>query len=497
MAIFFILSTIVKKRIEANKTWISVMIKKALIVALASALCSYSIQGVGKNTPKESHPTSNIQDTNTLNSIKNVGKADLMTIYQQALVNDTQYKISEANLRAIEQGVRISRSGLLPSISASASFSRSENNQSSSNIIGSTNDMTDSQRYNIRLTQSIFNWANWIGLDQAELRVRASELTHAATLQNLMARTSNAYFNLLLAEENLAITQSETQALKQQLDLTREQYESGLANATDYLNTQANYDQTLANEVTLHNNLNVAREALRQLTDNYFLELEGVDKNLSLTAPSPDNLDDWARVASQENLQLKAQQMNVKVARQEVKRNRSGHYPSVAFNLDYNDSNSSTSRNSLPEINNFSDGYNAGVTVTVPIFSGFRTSAQTEQARQNYLGSTHQSEQVAREVQANVRNSYTRLKSAIASYNAYNRSLKSNQSSLEATREGYQAGTRNIIDVLNATRGFYNAQRNVTRAKYDYLANSINLKLAAGILSEQDLQKINQLLHKY
>lgn len=467
------------------------MMKKALIVALTSALCSYSLQAVSKENSSMQSDTKNIE------SIKNVGKTDLITIYQQALLNDTQYKISEANLRAIEQGVRISRSSLLPSISASASFSRSDNNQSGSNITGRLNDITDNQRYTIRLTQSIFNWANWIGLDQAELRVRASELTHAAALQNLMARTSNAYFNLLLAEENLAITKSETQALKQQLDLTREQYESGLANATDYLNTQANYDQTLANEVTLQNNLSATREALRQLTNNYYLELEGIDRKLALSPPSPDNLDDWARVASQENLQLKAQQMNVKVARQEVKRNRSGHYPSVAFNLDYSDSNSDISRNTLPEFNTMSDGYNAAVTVSVPIFSGFRTSAQTEQARQNYLGTSHQSEQVAREVQANARNSYTRLKSAIASYNAYSRSLKSNQSSLEATREGYQAGTRNIIDVLNATRGYYNAQRNVTRAKYDYLMNSINLKLAAGILSEQDLQQVNQLLQQY
>ncbi len=438
-------------------------------------------------------------------SIHSSINTDLMTVYQAALANDTQYLISHANLKATEQGVRINRSSLLPQISASATRSRSDTDNSGQGLDGSPsvpfNNINNSTTYRVQLTQSIFDWANWVALDQASLRLKASELNHGSSMQNLMSRAAQAYFNVLSAEENLSTTQSELKALKQQLDLTQEQYESGLANATDYLNAQANYDQSLANEVSLKNSLAISKESLRQITNNYYMALEGLGDDVNLSEPSPNNIDDWTRVAAQENLGLKAQQANVKVAKKEIDRNRSGHYPSLNLNVNYSDTDSDTERTfgvAAPQnTSSLSDGYNAGVTLTVPIFSGFRTSAQTEQAKQNYLSSSHQHEQTARQVQASARNAFTNLQSAIASFKAYKRSLESNQSSLEATQEGYQSGTRNIIDVLNATRSYYNARRNLTRAKYDYLINGINLKLAAGTLTESDLQEVNQLLLEF
>lgn len=452
--------------------------------------------------------TSIAEESKSINSVANT---DLMKVFKDALSNDTQYLISHANLKATEQGVRISRSSLLPQISASATRSRSDNDNEGQGLDGSPSDpftnVNDSTTYRVQLSQSIFDWANWLALDQASLRLKASELNHASNLQSLMSRAAQAYFNVLSSEENLSTTQAELTALKQQLDLTREQYESGLANATDFLNAQANYDQSLANEVSLKNNLTIAKESLRQITSNYYMALEGLGDEVELSQPSPNNIDDWTRVAKQENLGLKAQQANVKVAKKEIDRNNSGHYPSLNLNVTYSDSDSDTERTfpqgispniappgTMQNTSSQFQGYNAGLTLNVPLFSGFRTSAQTEQAKQNYLSSSHQHEQTARQVQASTRNAFTNLQAAIASFTAYKRSLESNQSSLEATQEGYQAGTRNIIDVLNATRSYYNARRNLTRAKYDYLINGINLKLAAGTLTEADLKEVNQLL---
>ncbi|NVK22423.1 MAG: TolC family outer membrane protein [Kangiellaceae bacterium] len=457
-------------------------------------------------------------------------ETDLLTVYQQALENDTQYKISEANLRATEQGVRISRSSLLPQISGSASKQRRDFDNEGQGLDGSPSDpfnnRVDTTTLGVGLTQTLFDWSQWVALDQAELRVRASELNHAASLQSLMTRSAQAYFDVLAAEENLETTQAELKALKQQLDLTREQYESGLANSTDYLDAQANYDQSVANEVALQNSLNIAQENLRELTGQYYMALEGIGDNFTLSQPTPNNIDDWMRVAREENLGLKAQQMNVRVARKEVKRNRSGHYPTADLSINYSDSDSDTTRTfaqgisnqqfnpSLPEDPNtnprlsappgtvanssaLSDGFSAQATLRVPIFSGFRTSAQTEQAKQNYLRSTHELEQRDRLVQKSARNAFTNLQSSIKSFEANKRAVESSQSSLEATQDGYQAGTRNIVDVLRSTRSLYSAKRSLTRAKYDYLLNSLRLKEAAGTLTEQDVQTINNWLNQY
>lgn len=451
--------------------------------------------------------------------------ADLMHIYQQALENDTLYKISESNLKATEQGVRISRSSLLPQISASASRTRSDFD-SSGGQDGSPSDpfnsVSNSTRLAIQLNQSLFDWNQWLTLDQSEMRLRASELNHAASLQGLMLRTTQAYLNVLSAEESLAATQAEKGSLKKQLDLTQEQYQAGLAGATDYLNAQANYDQSVANEVSLQNSLTINQEALREVTGQYYVALEGLNDEIDLASPSPNNISDWVNSANSENLGLKAQQMNMRIARKEVKRNKSGHYPKLDFNLSYTDTDTDNDRtfpngipnqqfdNTLPvdpvtnpaliynsSNTSLSDGYSAGITLTVPLFSGNRTSAQTEQARYNYQRSSHELEQQARLVQRNARNAFTGLQASIQSFEANKRAVESSASSLEATEEGYQIGTRNILDVLLATRSYYGAKRSLINAKYSYLINGIKLKEAAGTLSEADLEQLNRLLHQF
>lgn len=433
-------------------------------------------------------------------------KVDLMDVYQQALENDPQYKISEANLRATEQGVRITRSSLLPQIGGSASQQRRDFDNEGQGLDGSPSDpfnsVQDSTTYSISLNQSLFDWSQWVALDQSEMQVRVSELNHAASLQSVMLRSAEAYFAVLTAEENLATMRAELEALKNQLDLTREQYESGLANATDFLNAQANYDQSLANEVSQQTALEIALESLREITGQYYSELEAINYELNLPAPSPNNIDDWMRVSREANLGLKAQQMNVRIAREEIKRNKSGHYPTLGLQASYSDSDSDTDRE-FPTLgvnqntSNMTDGYSATVTFSLPLFSGFRTSAQTEQAKQYYLRATHQLEQQDRLVQKNARNAFKNLTASIKSFEANKRAVESNQSSLEATQDGYQAGTRTIIDVLSTTRTLYSAKRSLTQAKFNYILNSLRLKEAAGTLTVEDLQQVNQWLHEF
>lgn len=433
-------------------------------------------------------------------------KTDLLDVYQDALKNDPQYKISEANLRATEQGVRISRSGLLPQVSASATKSKSDTDSSGQGLDGSPTDpfasKVDSTTYRVQLSQSLFDWSLWLALEQAEMRVRSAELNHAANLQDLMVRASQAYFQVLSRKEVLEATRSEKEALQNQLDMTREQFESGLSTATDFLDAQANFDQAQVSELVAENEYNNAKETLREITGQYYAELEAAGNQITLTPPNPENIDDWMRAAREANLNLKAKQFEVRVAREEVKRNRSGHYPTADFNLSYSDQEVETDRffpvqNIEQSALSMQDGYQAGITVTIPLFSGFRTSAQTEQAKQNYLRTTHELDQSDRLVQKNARMAYTNLQTAIKSFEANKRAYESSLNSLESTQEGYQAGTRNIVDVLIATRSTYSSQRNMIRAKYDYLISSLQLKAAAGTLTENDLQTINSMLEQF
>lgn len=442
----------------------------------------------------------------SLSGFTTQANTDLLDVYQDALKNDPQYKISEANLKATEQGVRINRSNLLPQISATATKGRSDNDSSGQGLDGSPSDPfsneVDSTTYRVQLSQSLFDWSRWVALEQAELRVRAAELNHAASLQDLMTRTAQAYFQTLSRKEVLEATRSEKEALQKQLDLTREQFESGLSTATDFLDAQANFDQAQVSELVAENEYNNAIESLREITGQYYAELEAAGNDMTLTPPSPSNIDDWMRAAREANLNLKAKQFEVRAAREEVKRNRSGHYPTADLSVSYSDQETETDRyfpiqNIDQNTLNMQDGYQAGITVTIPLFSGFRTSAQTEQAKQNYLRTTHELDQSDRLVQKNTRMAYTNLQTAIKSFEANKRAYESSINSFESTQEGYQAGTRNIVDVLIATRGAYSAQRNMIRAKYDYLISSLQLKAATGTLTEEDIQSVNKLLEDF
>lgn len=442
----------------------------------------------------------------SLSGFSSQANTDLVEVYQDALKNDPQYKISEANLRATEQGVRISRSSLLPQVSASASKGMSDYDYSGQGLDGSPSvpfsNEVDSTTYRVQLSQSLFDWSRWVALEQAELRVRAAELSHAASLQDLMTRTAQAYFQTLSRKEILEATRSEKEALQKQLDLTREQFESGLSTATDFLDAQANFDQAQVSELVAENEYTNAVEALREITGQYYSELEAAGNEITLTPPTPANIDDWMRAAREANLTLKAKQFDVRVAREDVKRNRSGHYPTADLNVTYSDQETETDRffpvqNVGQNTLNMQDGYQAGITVTIPLFSGFRTSAETEQSKQNYLRTTHELDQSDRLVQKNARMAYTNLLTSIKSFEANKRAYESSINSLESTQEGYQAGTRNIVDVLIATRSAYSAQRNMIRAKYDYLISSLQLKAAAGTLTENDIEAVNSLLEQF
>lgn len=442
----------------------------------------------------------------SLSGFSSQANTDLVEVYQDALKNDPQYKISEANLRATEKGVRISRSSLLPQVSASASKGMSDYDYSGQGLDGSPSvpfsNEVDSTTYRVQLSQSLFDWSRWVALEQAELRVRAAELSHAASLQDLMTRTAQAYFQTLSRKEILEATRSEKEALQKQLDLTREQFESGLSTATDFLDAQANFDQAQVSELLAENEYTNAMETLREITGQYYSELEAAGNEITLTPPTPANIDDWMRAAREANLTLKAKQFDVRVAREDVKRNRSGHYPTADLNVTYSDQETETDRffpvqNVGQNTLNMQDGYQAGITVTIPLFSGFRTSAETEQSKQNYLRTTHELDQSDRLVQKNARMAYTNLLTSIKSFEANKRAYESSINSLESTQEGYQAGTRNIVDVLIATRSAYSAQRNMIRAKYDYLISSLQLKAAAGTLTENDIEAVNSLLEQF
>lgn len=431
---------------------------------------------------------------------------NLLDVYRAALQNDPTFLASEARANAAKEGITIARASLLPQISGSVSTSKSDSESSGTTVpFGATPVQNDSEResttdsINLRLDQELYNHATWVGLSQAKKRAEQAELGYKGELQNLVVRASEAYFNVLAAQDGVQLAQSELESIGKQLEQTKQRFNVGLIAITDVHEAQARYDQAQANMISAQNTLDNANESLRQITGAYYDSISRLKTELPLTSPEPANADDWVRVAQENNLSLQAQRLAADVAREEVKRQRAGHYPTLDLQATYSDTDSDgdstdLANNTTSEFDNTQETKTIGVQLSVPIFSGFRTSASTDQASANYVVATQDMEKQHRQTVRDARSAYLGLQAAISSVKALTQAEISAQSALEATQAGFEVGTRTIVDVLQATSNLYQAKRNLWRARYDYALNILRLKAAAGTLVEDDLVKVNSWL---
>ena len=104
-------------------------------------------------------------------------------------------------------------------------------------------------------------------------------------------------------------------------------------------------------------------------------------------------------------------------------------------------------------------------------------------------------EQIRRQAHRQARQSYLGVMSGISQIKALQQAVVSSEVALDATRTGFEVGTRTAVDVVQSERALFQAKRDLSRARYDYIINTLNLKQAAGILTIDDIEQINQWLN--
>ena len=432
----------------------------------------------------------------------------MIDVYENALVNDPLLKEALANKEAISEFRPQARSLMLPQINASGLYSDSDINGKSTfqqqTAIGTVTNTTgflqesETTQWEVSIRQTIFDFGAWMTLKKANKTVAQAEIDYLAAEQALMVRVTTAYFNVLAAQDTLESEQAARQAIEKQLDQSRKRFDVGLIAITDVQESQAAYDQSIANEIISKRNLATSKESLRAITDNYPSNLLKPDNSLPLIMPNPQSETEWVNTSLEQNLNFLSAQLGTEIARSEVKVQRSGHYPTIGVQAQKRVSESDSFRSDSggdfnpADTENINEG--VGVQVTVPIFSGGQTSSRVRQAVAQHRATKEKLERVGRETTRNARDSYLGVISGIATVKALQQSVKSSATALQATEAGYEVGTRTTVDVLDARRRLYSSQRNLAISKYDYLKNIIQLKQAAGTLSKDDLVQINSWL---
>ena len=421
----------------------------------------------------------------------------LLDIYNDALENDPQYKSAEFSYLSGKEIKVQGRAGLLPNISISAQTNWNEYYQNG-NLENKYNNFNSSAR----LTQPLIRLDSWFKYRQSKFLTDAAEADFAYSQQALIVRTAELYFNVLRAIDNLSAARSEEKAINKQLDQIRQRYEVGLAAVTEVQEAQLAFDLSLASRTRVEGEVYTAKEALNALVGREILSLDGLVNDLNVTNPVPASKEEWARKAVENNFRLQAANLRKFASKNNARSVASNHLPKVDI----------VGVQTESETNQYAyDGLNTGgafnITVpdetqrdtyslqlSMPIFQGGAVISRTKQAYAESNKSSEDALFIERGVIQDVRSQYSNVVTLVANLRAQKQAVVSASSALEATKVGYEVGTRNIVDLLQAEKNLYSAERNLSNAKYDYLITTLRLHLAAGTLSPENLKEINNLL---
>lgn len=417
-----------------------------------------------------------------------VSAQDLLQTYELALENDPRLKQAQANRAAVGENNPQSIARLLPvlSISAGSSFNRLDNKKLTFQGQGVQEYWNNSAALN--LSQPVFHWEYWVQLSQADNQIAQAEAQYQAEQQNLMLRVTEAYFNVLAAQDSLRYTRAEKDATAKQLEQAEQRFEVGLIAITDVNEARAGFDRVSADEIAAENEVDNSKERLREIIGDNAADLISLGAQLPLKVPEPQDIDAWSKIADTQNLTVLSALNQTEVARKSIELQRSGHYPTVDLigNVTKTDNNSNFGLRG--------DQESIGLQLNVPLFQGGAVNSKIRQAEYQYEQAKEKLLETRRAVNRQVKDAYRGMLSSISRVKALKTAVISAESALEATTAGFEVGTRTMVDVLRVQSNLYSAKRDYARSRYDFLVNGIKLKQSASNLLPEDLEAINTLL---
>ncbi len=420
--------------------------------------------------------------------VSSASAENLGDIYRLALANDPVYAAARETYKAGQEKLPQARAGLLPNVNATA-FARNSDTDSS---LGSGTTSTQPYGYGISLVQPIYRKQSLETYEQAKLSVLLAEQELQLALQDLLLRTAQAYFDVLKAQDDVATAQAQKQAFAEQLAQAKRSFEVGAATIVDTYEAQARYDLTTAQEIAALNELEVKRRALEKIINQPAPKLAALAPKVTLTPPTPDSMDAWVRQAQENSLGVIMNQTAEEIARREVDKQRGGYHPNLDLSASYSDSRNTSTTLGGTEVNVKSGVI--GLELSWPIYQGGGTDSRVREAVAKLEKARNDLDNARRQAALDARQAYLGVVSGAARVKAYEQALASTELQLKSTKLGLEVGVRTRVDVLNVEQQLYTTQRDLYSSRYQSLIAGLQLKAAAGTLTEDDFKAIDALL---
>ena len=476
--------------------------KMVLAIAIALASSTTSFSGLAADsTDQKAVATATATQEN-----------DLLTLYRQAALSDPVFNSAKYNYIAGKEKLWQGFSVLTPQITAVGSETKNNFTQK-----GGTEVPLKSRAWSVRLTQPLFNWDKWEQFRQGDLLTSIAEAQYAAAEQDLVLRVTEAYFNVLNAQDTLNLSRNKKTLIKEQLEQAKRNFEVGTATITDTHEAQSRYDLVVAQELAAEADLLIKRSALEQLTGTAIGNLKSLSsqakieiiakerkiklknnqkpqkvniENAVAVQPNQD-MQSWIKQAEDVSYSIIASKLAHEVAQKDTNRAIAGHAPSIDLiaQRGYNDSESGIN---LTTFKSYSS--QATIQVTIPLFSGGYTQSVVREKSALASKALADYENTRRSVAQATRQAYLGFTSGLAQVKAYEAAETSALSALDSNKLGYEVGVRINIDVLNAQDTLFTTRRDLAKSRYDTILNGLKLKAQAAVLSDEDLQAVNALL---
>lgn len=416
----------------------------------------------------------------------------LMDVYQQALAHDATLASALSANRAAQEIIEQGKALYRPTVNFNADTNALKSNINYLTTAESSTSRFENYKYGVDARQPIFRKQNLIQIEQAATQVSQADKQLNLAQQALMLRTTQAYFDVLMAQDKIELIGAQKAAIASQLAQAQANFDLGSATITDANEAQARYDLTLAQEIAALNEFAIAKHAVQAITGQLPQRLASVKPQLKPNEMG-QSMATWQELALMNNLNIQIQQDAAKLAEQEIARNQAGHLPTLDAVASYTDSYANGSVSRFGTGNELQVG-SIGLQLQIPLYEGGATSSRVRQAVLNKQKAQDDLDLVRRQTELDTQRAYLNLSSSIAQLKALDQAVISSQSQLDATQLGYQVGVRTSVDVLNAQQQLYSAKRDALQARYNYLTNIIRLKTAAGMVAAADLVDINQQL---
>jgi outer membrane protein len=386
------------------------------------------------------------------------------------------------------------RAGLLPTAQATGGVS---GNQYDATL--KTDPKTDiSHRYTqynalVSASQPLFRYQNIVAYDQAKQQVAQSNDVLELARQDLILRVAVAYFDVLLAQFNIELAESQKKAVVESLAQAKRNFEVGVATITDTNEAQAKYDQIVAQEIATRNDYDNKVTALRAIIGRFPKELKRVGPGFKPAPPDPDNLQYWVERSRTDNLNVKVADKNFEIATLQIDRAKAGHYPTLDLVASYGYVNSAGGSASLGFTSYSTQGI-IGVNLAIPIYQGGLIESQVRQAIALQDRARQDLEFARRTAFTLAQTGYTGVVSSVASIKAFEQAVLSAESAYQSNVLGQEVGVRTFLDVLQVQQNVYSTRRDLAQAYFNYLIGWLRLKAAIGTLSDTDLENVNRQL---